>query len=436
MQVQVIGGGLAGCEAAYALARQGIPVVIWEMRPKKQTPAHQSGDLAELVCSNSLKSEQPETAQGLLKMEMRLLDSLLLPLADATRVPAGSALAVDRVRFGRLIGQMIAEHPLITVKRQEVCHIPDGPCIIATGPLTSEAMASSLQKISGEQNLFFYDAIAPTVTRDSLDESIAFKGSRYGKGGDDYYNCPMNKEQYQVFYQALLNADAIEPGRIDQGLIFQGCMPIESMAAKGQDTMRFGPLRPVGLTPSDGGTRPYAVVQLRQEDREGQLWGLVGFQTRLRWPEQDRVLRLIPGLAKAEFVRYGSMHRNTYINSPRLLDASLQFVSRPGLFMAGQITGVEGYMESAASGIWAGLSMARYLQGHPPLRLPRTTMLGALIHHISTADPAKFQPMNANFGILDPLPAAIRGKKERNLAYTARSMGELREFSELLSKPL
>lgn len=436
MLIHVIGGGLAGCEAAYALARQGISVIIWEMRPNMSTPAHKSGDLAELVCSNSLKSEQPDTAQGLLKMEMRILGSLLLPLADATRVPAGSALAVDRVRFSRLLTQTIAEHPLITVKRQEMRSIPDHPCIIATGPLTSEAMTHSLQEISGEENLYFYDAVAPTVTRASLDESVVFKGARYGKGNADYYNCPMNKEEYQAFYQALLAADALEPSRIDKGMIFEGCMPIEFMAARGVDTMRFGPMRPVGLTPPHGEQRPYAVVQLRQEDREGQLWGLVGFQTRLRWSEQDRVFRLIPGMKKAEFVRYGVMHRNTYINSPRLLDASLQFKSRPGIFLAGQLTGVEGYMESAASGIWAGLSAARYLQGKPPLSLPETTMLGALIHHITTADPGKFQPMNANFGILPPLPTAIKDKKQRNMSYATRSLQELREFSELLQKPL
>lgn len=436
MLIHVIGGGLAGCEAAYALARQGISVIIWEMRPNMSTPAHQSGDLAELVCSNSLKSEQPDTAQGLLKMEMRILGSLLLPLADATRVPAGSALAVDRVRFSRLLTQTIAEHPLITVKRQEMRSIPDHPCIIATGPLTSEAMTHSLQEISGEENLYFYDAVAPTVTRASLDESVVFKGARYGKGNADYYNCPMNKEEYQAFYQALLAADALEPSRIDKGMIFEGCMPIEFMAARGVDTMRFGPMRPVGLTPPHGEQRPYAVVQLRQEDREGQLWGLVGFQTRLRWSEQDRVFRLIPGMKKAEFVRYGVMHRNTYINSPRLLDVSLQFKSRPGIFLAGQLTGVEGYMESAASGIWAGLSAARYLQGKPPLSLPETTMLGALIHHITTADPGKFQPMNANFGILPPLATAIKDKKQRNMSYATRSLQELREFSELLQKPL
>lgn len=432
MQINVIGGGLAGCEAAYALARQGISVTIWEMRPKMSTPAHQSGDLAELVCSNSLKSEQPDTAQGLLKMEMRILGSLLLPGAEATRVPAGSALAVDRVKFSRLLTRTIEDHPLITVKRQEMRSIPDHPCIIATGPLTSEAMTRSLQEISGEEHLYFYDAVAPTVTRASLDERVVFKGSRYGKGSADYYNCPMNKEEYQTFYQALVAADALEPNRVDRGMIFEGCMPIEFMAARGVDTMRFGPMRPVGLTPPQGGQRPYAVVQLRQEDQEGGLWGLVGFQTRLRWGEQERVFRLIPGLKKAEFVRYGVMHRNTYINSPLLLDASLQFKSRPGLFLAGQITGVEGYMESAASGIWAGLCAARYLQGKAPLSLPKTTMLGALIHHITTAALGKFQPMNANFGILPTLPAAIKDKKIRNMSYASRSLRELREFSELL----
>ena len=436
MRIDVIGGGLAGCEAAYALARQGIPVAIWEMRPGLKTPVHQSGDLAELVCSNSLKSEQPDTAQGLLKKEMRILGSLLLPCAEAARVPAGSALAVDRTKFSRLVSEKIAAHPLITVERQEMRSIPERPCIIATGPLTSEAMADALQKISGEENLYFYDAVAPTVTRASLDESIVFKASRYGKGSADYYNCPMNKEEYLTFYRELVAADALEPHAADRGMVFEGCMPIEFIAHRGVDTLRFGPMRPVGLNSPAGGPRPYAVVQLRQEDEEGNLWGLVGFQTRLRWGEQERVLRLIPGLKRAEFVRYGVMHRNTYINSPRCLSAGLQFTSRPGLFLAGQLTGVEGYMESAASGIWAGLSLGRRLQGKAALTLPQTTMLGALIHHITTDNPGKFQPMNANFGILPGLPEVIKDKKQRNLAYMTRSLQDLHEFSELLQNTL
>ncbi|MGI6468805.1 MAG: methylenetetrahydrofolate--tRNA-(uracil(54)-C(5))-methyltransferase (FADH(2)-oxidizing) TrmFO [Syntrophomonadaceae bacterium] len=432
MQIDVIGGGLAGCEAAYALARQGIAVTIWEMRPDKQTPVHQSGDLAELVCSNSLKSEQPDTAQGLLKMEMRILGSLLLDCAEMVRVPAGSALAVDRVKFSRLVTERIRQHPLISVRREEAGSIPAHPCIIATGPLTSEAMALALQEISGEENLYFYDAVAPTVTRASLDEQRVFKASRYGKGSADYYNCPMNKEEYLAFYQALLEADALEPHAADQGMVFESCMPIEFMARRGVDTLRFGPMRPVGLADPEGGPPPYAVVQLRQEDQEGNLWGLVGFQTRLRWGEQERVFRLIPGLKNAEFVRYGVMHRNTYINSPRCLNGDLQFKSRPGLFLAGQLTGVEGYMESAASGIWAGISMARYLQGKEPLTLPRTTMLGALIHHITTVSPGKFQPMNANYGLLPDMPQRIKDKKRRNQAYMTRSLYDLRKFSELL----
>jgi len=436
VQIDVIGGGLAGCEAAYALAQQGIPVTIWEMRPNKQTPVHQSGDLAELVCSNSLKSEQPDTAQGLLKREMRILGSLLLDCADMVRVPAGSALAVDRAKFSRLVTEKILQHPLITVRTQEMCSIPERPCIIATGPLTSAAMAKALQEISGEENLYFYDAVAPTVTRASLDKEKIFKASRYGKGSADYYNCPMNKEEYLAFYQELLAADALEPHAADQGMVFEGCMPIEFIARRGVDTLRFGPMRPVGLNAPEGGSRPYAVVQLRQEDQDGNLWGLVGFQTRLRWGEQERVFRLIPGLENAEFVRYGVMHRNTYINSPRCLNADMQFKSCPGLFLAGQLTGVEGYMESAASGIWAGLSMARYLQGKEALMLPRTTMLGALIHHITTETPGKFQPMNANYGILPSLPEKIKDKKRRNLAYMTRSLDDLRKFSELLHNAL
>lgn len=436
MHADVIGGGLAGCEAAYALARQGIHVTIWEMRPIKQTPVHQSGDLAELVCSNSLKSEHSDTAQGLLKAEMSILGSLLLPCAADTRVPAGSALAVDRTRFSRVVTERIEAHPLIKVERREIDEIPDRPSIVCTGPLTSGPMALALQKLSGEENLYFYDAVAPTVTRSSLNESIVYKASRYGKGSADYYNCPMNKEEYLAFYKELVEADALEAHEVDRGMVFEGCMPIEFIAGRGVDTLRFGPMRPVGLSPVEDGPRPYAVVQLRQEDNEGQLWGLVGFQTRLRWGEQDRVLRMIPGLEQAEFVRYGVMHRNTYINSPCCLNADLQFAARPGLFVAGQITGVEGYMESAASGIWAGLSLGRLLRGQKPLKLPETTMLGALINHITSSTMGKFQPMNANFGILPALPNKIKDKKQRNLAYMTRSLTDLHEFSELLQNTL
>ncbi len=436
MHADIIGGGLAGCEAAYALARQGIRVTIWEMRPDKQTPVHQGGDLAELVCSNSLKSEHSDTAQGLLKAEMTILGSLLLPCAQATRVPAGSALAVDRSRFSRMVTEQIEAHPLITVRREEITTIPQAPCIICTGPLTSAPLAKALQEISGAENLYFYDAVAPTVTRVSLDESIVYKASRYGKGSADYYNCPMTREEYLCFYEQLVAADALEPHAADREMVFEGCMPIEFIAQRGVDTLRFGPMRPVGLSPVEGGPRPYAVVQLRQEDKEGQLWGLVGFQTRLRWGEQDRVLRLIPGLKNAEFVRYGVMHRNTYINSPRCLSPDLQFTTRPGLFIAGQLTGVEGYMESAASGLWAGLCLARWMQGKKPLELPETTMLGALIKHISSAANAKFQPMNANFGLLPALPGKIKDKKQRNLAYMTRSLKHMHEFSELLQNTL
>lgn len=436
MHADIIGGGLAGCEAAYALARQGIHATIWEMRPLKQTPVHQGGDLAELVCSNSLKSEHSDTAQGLLKAEMRILGSLLLPCAEATRVPAGSALAVDRSRFSQMVTKQIEAHPLITVRREEIITIPQSPCIICTGPLTSGPMAAAIQEVSGTDNLYFYDAVSPTITRASLDESIVYKASRYGKGSADYYNCPLTREEYLAFYEQLVAADALEPHAADKELLFEGCMPIEFMARRGVDTLRFGPMRPVGLSRSEGGPRPYAVAQLRQEDQEGQLWGLVGFQTRLRWREQDRVLRLIPGLKNAEFVRYGVMHRNSYINSPACLGPDLRFKSRPGLFAAGQLTGVEGYMESAASGIWAGLSLARDMKSQKPLQLPETTLLGALIKHITSCAINKFQPMNANFGILPALPAIIKDKKNRYSAYTTRALNDLHEFSELLQNTL
>lgn len=430
--VDVLGGGLAGCEAAYYLARHGVPVRLWEMRPHKNTPAHQTGDLAELVCSNSLKSELANTAQGLLKREMQILGSLLLECAAETRVPAGSALAVDRRKFARAVTDAIYQEPNITVIREEARELPgSGVTIVATGPLTSDALSRELQRLNGEDSLHFFDAIAPSVLAESLDYQVIYRASRYGKGSADYLNCPMNQAEYERFYEELINADIKEGHSIDLPF-FQACMPVEVLARSGPDTMRFGPLRPVGLAQGPTSTQPYAVVQLRQEDVEGRIYGLVGFQTRLRWGEQDRVFRLIPGLEKAEFVRYGSIHRNTFINSPRLLLPTLQWTRDRRVFFAGQITGVEGYMESAATGIIAGINAYRYGHGQKPLALPPTTMIGALIKFITGAPDGYFQPINANFGLLPTLEERIKDKQKRYQAYAERAWHALDKFSELL----
>lgn len=423
---------MAGCEAAHYIANQGVKVRLFEMRPVKKTPVHQSGDLAELVCSNSLKSELEDTAQGLLKKEMRLLDSLLLSCAGEVRVPAGSALAVDRALFSQLVTRKIeALNNQIEVIREEVTEIPDGITIIASGPLTSDLLSASLQKISGQDNLYFFDAVAPSITKESLNPDKIFKASRYGKGSDDYYNCPMNREEYEAFYEKLIEADTVNTQEVDNAMLFEGCMPIELMAGRGLDTIRYGPLRPVGLKIPGQELPPYAVVQLRQEDREGRILGLVGFQTRIKWKDQQRVFRLIPGLEKAEFVRYGVMHRNTYINSPNLLLPTLQFKNNNKLLFAGQITGVEGYMEAAATGIIAGVNAVRVLKKQPAIIPSEVTMIGALLRFISSADNKRFQPMNANFGILPPPETKIKNKKIRYGFYVGRSLGEMRKFSEL-----
>ncbi len=422
-KITVIGGGLAGCEAAYRIAQQGIPVDLWEMRPKKMTPAHQSGNLAELVCSNSLKSDLPDSAQGLLKREMRQMGSLLLSCADQCRVPAGSALAVDRERFSELVTETIQKHPLITLYQEERVDLPkEGVAIVATGPLTSEALSREISQFTGAEQLFFYDAVAPSVTLESLDLTKIFRASRYGRGEDDYYNCPFTKEEYETFYQALLEADVAQPHDFETDHVFSGCMPIEVMARRGVDTLRYGPMRPVGLTVPETGKRAWALLQLRQENLEGTVFGLVGFQTRMKWGDQARVFRLIPGLEQAEFVRYGVMHRNTYVNAPHVLCDTLQTRLQPNLFLAGQITGVEGYMESAATGILAGENAVRFLRRQPLICLPETTMLGALLRFITTADEKHFQPMNANFGLLPPLETPIKDKKIRYQAYTERAL--------------
>jgi len=431
-KVTIIGGGLAGCEAAWQLARRKISVDLYEMRPHKMTPVHQTGYLAELVCSNSLKSEAADTAQGLLKAEMRKFNSLILDCADVCRVPAGSALAVDRLCLAQEVTKRLQAMPSINIINQEVKTIPSGLTIIATGPLTEGDFGQSLNTYCSQDALFFYDAVAPIVTAESIDMQRAFRAARYDKGGADYINCPLRREEYEVFYQELLKADQHQGHEVDNGQVFEGCMPVEVMAARGVDTLRYGPMRPVGLPDPVTGEQYYAVLQLRQENLEGSLYGMVGFQSRLRWPEQDRVFRLIPALHKAEFVRYGVMHRNTYINSPSLLRATLQFKQEPLLLAAGQITGVEGYMESAASGMVAGINAARLTEGQLPLEWPPETMLGSLLQYISTSPVAKLSPMNANFGILPPLETRIKNKKLRYEAYTNRALQVMEEFSELL----
>lgn len=436
-RVNVIGGGLAGCEAAYRIASAGIQVNLWEMRPNQTTPVHQTSNLGELVCSNSLKSELENTAQGLLKKEMRTFGSLLLLCADKARVPAGSALAVDRELFAELVTAQISIHPNIKIIRSEVTEIPaDDISIIATGPLTSDALSQNITLLGGEQNLFFFDAVAPSVTVESIDMTKAYKASRDGKGTDDYYNCPLSEVEYEEFYQNLINADISEGHSIDKKLFFNACMPIEIMARRGKETLCYGPMRPVGLTNPEENEPAYAVLQLRQEDKAGQIYGLVGFQTRLRWGEQDRIFRLIPALKQAEFVRYGVMHRNTYINSPNLLKPTLQFKGNDQIFFAGQITGVEGYMESAATGIIAAVNVINLLQGKEPVILSSNTMIGALINFITNSDAKNFQPVNSNFGLFPPLTRRIRNKEQRYAAYTERALADISKYSELFMELL
>lgn len=428
--VSVIGAGLAGCEAAWALANYNIPVNLYEMKPVKYSPAHRTAGFAELVCSNSFKAARLGSAAGLLKVEMRALGSLLLVQADANAVPAGGALAVDREGFSQGVTAAIRNHPLITVHHRELTEIPPGPVIIATGPLTSEGLANSIQKLCGGEYLSFYDAAAPIVTLDSIDETITFRAARYGRGEDDYINCPFNKEEYERFYSALVTAESAEIHSFDKRNVYEGCMPVEIMAKRGADTMRFGPLRPVGLTDPRTGHRPWAVVQLRQENAAGTLYNLVGFQTNLKFSEQKRVFSLIPGLANADIVRYGVMHRNTFLDSPRLLDATFALRSDSRISFAGQITGVEGYMESAASGILAARNLVRRLRNQPPLILPGNTMMGALAAYISDESMADFQPMGANMGILPPLEERIKDKQSRYLAVARRAMDSLRATLE------
>ena len=426
----IVGGGLAGAEAAWQAAERGLAVSLHEMRPHKITPAHVTDKLAELVCSNSLGSDLPDRAPGLLKAELRRMGSLILRCAEVAKVPAGGALAVDRQVFARLVTEHIESHPNIRLHREEVRAVPDGPTIIATGPLTSNALAEDLGHLTGEEYLYFYDALAPIATADSINMEIAFRASRYGRGEEaegDYVNCPMTEAEYTRFVDALLAAERITLREFEREdpQFFEGCLPIEVLAARGRDAPAFGPMRPVGLTDPRTGKRPYAVVQLRQDNLAGTLYNLVGFQTNIRWKAQAEVMRLIPGLENAEFVRFGQMHRNTFVNSPVLLRPTMQFHSRDDLFFAGQIMGVEGYVGNAGTGLLAGVNAARLLGGQPLLTLPLDTMLGALAHYVTHADPADFQPMKANFGLLPPLDPPVRNKRQRQAAYARRALASL-----------
>ena len=426
--VTVIGAGLAGCEAAHQLAKRGIQVRLYEMKPKKMSPAHHYPGFAELVCSNSLKADRLGSAAGMLKAEMRLFDSVVLEAADRFSVPAGGALAVERTAFSDYITQKITADKNIEVTSQEVSEIPQGNVIVATGPLTADDLAENIRQICGTETLSFYDAAAPIVTADSIDMSVAFMASRYDKGDADYINCPMNKEEYERFYQALIAAEIAPLKSFDKEYfrVYEGCMPVEVMAKRGEDTLRFGPLKPVGLIDPRTGHRPWAVVQLRKENVSSSMYNLVGFQTNLKFPEQKRVFSMIPGLAQAEFVRYGVMHRNTFLDSPRLLTEYFSMRTRPSLFFAGQMTGVEGYVESAASGIMAGYHMANLLESKPFLSLPDTSMMGALSKYISDETVFCFQPMGSNMGILPGLDERIRDKKVRYQTLAERGLKDLK----------
>jgi len=411
--VNVIGAGLAGSEAAWQLARRSVRVRLHEMRPVRMTEAHQTGMFGELVCSNSLRNASMETAVGVLKEEMRRLGSLIIATADRVRVPAGSALAVDRDEFARILTETLAAHPLVEIVRAEVTALPPGPTIVATGPLTSPAFGEELNRIVGSRNLYFYDAIAPIVTAASIDMNVAFMASRWGKGGEDYINCPLDEECYEAFVGAVMAAEKVAAHPFEKPIYFEGCMPIEEIARRGPMTLAFGPMRPVGLSHPRTGRRPFAVVQLRQDDREGRLFNMVGFQTKMTYPEQRRVFRMIPGLEHAEFVRLGSLHRNTFIDSPRLLRPTLQFRGRDDLFLAGQMIGVEGYVESAAAGMLAAINAARLMTGDELAVPPPETALGSLVAYITDATRRDFQPMNANYGLMPDLNSRARGREKK-----------------------
>ena len=426
----VVGGGLAGTEAAWQAAELGLRVELYEMRPRKTTPAHTTGNLAELVCSNSLGSDLPDRAPGLLKNELRRLGSLLIQSAEKSAVPAGGALAVDRVEFAKHVTDAITNHPNITLLREEIQRIPDQPCIIATGPLTAESLADDIALFIGQEYLYFYDALAPLVHAESINMGKAFRASRYDRGESaegDYINCPFNREEYYQFVEALKTAEVItlRDFERDDPRFFEGCLPIEQLAKRGDDSLAFGPMRPVGLIDPRTDKRPYAVLQLRQDNLAGSLYNLVGFQTNLRWGEQKRVFQLIPGLETAEFARFGQMHRNTFINSPQVLNSTMACKNRPELFFGGQITGVEGYVGNIGTGLLAGINAARRLLNLPQIELPADTMLGALAHYVSHANPGDFQPMKANFGLLPPFDTKIRNKRARYEAYAKRAADSL-----------
>jgi methylenetetrahydrofolate--tRNA-(uracil-5-)-methyltransferase len=429
-RVLIIGGGLAGSEAAWQAARRGLQVDLHEMRPVRTTPVHATGDLAELVCSNSLKSNLLDTASGLLKEEMRRCDSLIIRVADACRVPAGGALAVDRERFARGVTEAIEALPNVRIVREEVRIIPEeGPCIVATGPLASEAIAAAIARFTGREYLYFFDAISPIVEADTIDLSKVFRASRYGKGGEDYLNCPLSEDEYDRFHAALLGAAEAPTHEFEKEIVyFEGCLPIEEMARRGKETLAFGPMKPVGLVDPRTGRQPHAVVQLRQDNLAADFYSMVGFQNHLRFPEQIRVFRMIPGLEHAEFPRLGQVHRNSYINAPAILLPTFQARRRRDLFFAGQISGVEGYLESAASGLIAGVNAARLAERQPPLIFPATTALGALSRYISSADAAHYQPTNIAFGLLPPLDRDIRDKKVKKAAFVRRALDELEAF--------
>lgn len=426
--INVIGAGLAGSEATWQIAKRGLKVRLYEMRPEKKTPAHHTQNFAELVCTNSLRANQLTNGAGLLKEEMRRLDSIIMEAADAHNVPAGGALAVDRETFSSAITEKLTNHPNVEVIREELTAIPEGLTVIATGPLTSDPLAQAIKRLTDDEGLYFYDAAAPIVEKSSLDMDKIYLKSRYDKGEAAYLNCPMTEEEFYNFYHELINAEMAELHDFEDQKFFEGCMPIEQMASRGEKTMLFGPLKPVGLEDPKTGKEPFAVVQLRQDNAAGNLYNLVGFQTHLKWGEQKRVFSMIPGLENAQFVRYGVMHRNTYLRSPEFLNATYQTKKRSDLLFAGQMTGVEGYVESAASGLYAGINAALIAQGKEPVIFPEETMMGAMAHYITHASPKHFQPINANFGIIPRLEKRIREKRERNLALSQRALTVLEEF--------
>lgn len=426
--VNVIGAGLAGSEAAYQIAKRGVQVRLYEMRPVRQTPAHHTDKFAELVCSNSLRANTLTNAVGVIKEEMRLMDSVIIRAADECSVPAGGALAVDRHEFAAKVTEYVKNHPNVTVVNEELTEIPEGPTIIATGPLTSPDLAAQLKELTGEDYFYFYDAAAPIVEIDSIDMNKVYLKSRYDKGEAAYLNCPMTEEEFDRFYEALIAAETVPLKEFEKEIFFEGCMPVEVMASRGRQTLVFGPMKPVGLEDPKTGKTPYAVVQLRQDDAAGTLYNIVGFQTHLKWGPQKEVLQLIPGLENAEIVRYGVMHRNTFINSPNLLRPTYQYKQRDDLFFAGQMTGVEGYVESAASGLLAGINAARLVQGEEPVVLPSVTAMGSMANYITATNAKNFQPMNANFGLFAPLEKKIKKKAERNEAYATRALETIQNF--------